>query len=103
MINKVWASVKLELGNHLSKWSQSLRSIRTIWCHVFLIMHCWLTWYLVTRFGATLGNIIYITNGAMVTAIFTNYIWSHNNYKEQSNAKPKVTIKNDQDEYGAAC
>lgn len=70
--------------------SRDFKSMRALWNWLFLVLYGWVVIYLTRHQGAICGNTIVVTTGSIVTAIFTNYVWS--SYMEKKNRLTPVII-----------
>ena len=79
-----------KVGNRLAK---DLTSQRRVWNYIYMGLYVIIALYLTFFHADTCGNTVVVTTGGVVSAIFTNVVWS-NTYerknKETPNEKPTV-------------
>jgi len=55
---------------------RDLKSVRALWNYLFLALYTWVCCYLVLYHADSCGTAVVYTTGGIVTAVFTNYVWS---------------------------
>jgi hypothetical protein len=77
----------------MDRLTKDLTSQRRVWNYIYMGLYVFIALYLTIFHANTCGNTVIVTTGGVVSAIFTNVVWS-NTYekknKEIPNAKPEV-------------
>jgi len=81
---------------------RDMRSMRALWNYLFLALYTWVVVWLVLKAPTTSGNTAIITTGGIVTAIFTNYVWSKVSEKKAEVEAKKMEKKAPESEHGAS-
>ncbi len=55
---------------------RDMKSVRALWNYLFLALYTWVCCYLVLYHADACGTSVVYTTGGIVTAVFTNYVWS---------------------------
>ena len=86
--------------------SRDLRSIRSLFNYVYLILYVWLVWYGATHYKESINTAI-MSTATLVGAIFSGYVFSRSYEKisvmkmENTNANSPESLKVDPNEDGA--
>lgn len=93
MIKEIADSIKAGKDRVLDRVTKDLTSQRRVWNYIYMGLYVFIALYLTIFHAETCGNTVIMTTGGVVSAIFTNVVWS-NTYerknREIGNGKPKV-------------
>jgi hypothetical protein len=93
MIKELVESIRAGKNHLLERITKDLTSQRRVWNYIYMGLYVVTALYLTFFHAETCGNTVIVTTGGVVTAIFTNVVWS-NTYerknKEIGDAKPTV-------------
>ena len=67
---------------------RDLKSLRALWNYLFLLLYAWVIVWLVLYHADACGTAAIYATAGVVTAIFTNYVWSANAEKKMTGVVP---------------
>jgi hypothetical protein len=90
--NNFWATMdqKMADASLAQNILRDLKSMKSLWNYLFMILFVWVVVWLVVKHAETCGNTAIVTVGSVVTAIFTNYVWSGHMDKRLSMTVPAI-------------
>lgn len=87
-----------EVMDFFQNMVRDIRSLRSLFNWIYLMLYVWLVWYGATRYKECIPTAINAT-AAIVSAIFAGYVWSKSKDKEleikNEIAKPKENPEED--------
>jgi hypothetical protein len=93
MMKGIFESLNAGKNRVMDRITKDMTSQRRVWNYIYMGLYVFIALYLTIFHADTCGNSVVMTTGGVVSAIFTNVVWS-NTYekknKEPQNEPPKV-------------
>jgi hypothetical protein len=97
-LSSMFNIVREKASNQMAMMVKDMTSHRLMWNYIYMALYVFIAMWLTLFNAEHCGNAVIITTGGVVSAIFTNVVWSktlEKKNKETKNAVPEIDPNED--------